>query len=585
MKKISYIIFLLSIAINAQYQFKLPEHFRTKRELPLIDFPTSVEAILTDFGAIPNDGKDDTEGILKSLEYARKLSLFGSNVKIIFPKGKYDLFSNKSNSNHLIELKNLKNVIIDGNGAEITIHDPLKGFLSIFKSNNIIVKNLFIDYDPLPFTQGKITAVNLEDKTFELKIDEGFPYLNHSMFQESKEVWGMLKDPKIPGKLKDGAPNLFASKQFEEIEKGLFKVKLNAINLLKAMEVGDSYVHLARFNGKSIFSTSFSKNITYLGVTSYSSPAGTYQAHNMEEWNVINCHIRLKPGRLHSANADSFHVNGGKFGPWIENGYFEGYSDDAVNLKYAKRSILKQLSSTEIVIKYTLEVNEVIKIFNPRDGELIGTYKVLEAKPDELPNVKITLDKPITTPLQVGEETNDDVAYVDSQSNESFVIRNNTFRNARRYGILIQATNGLIERNIFENLSQSAITIYNGVDWGEGFTANNIVINQNIFNNCGYDSAYLSDYDAATIKMSVKKLKNKVPNGKWYGVTTANWQALENITITNNTFSYNKKALSIESTVNAVIKSNMFIKNSKDLSKQSELIFENNNTNLIFENK
>jgi hypothetical protein len=582
MKKISFIIFLLSIAINAQYQFKLPEHFRTKRDLPLIDFPTSVDAILTDFGAIPNDGKDDTDAILKSIEYARKLSLFGSNVKIIFPKGKYDLFTNKNN-NHLIEVKNLKNVIIDGNGAEITIHDPLKGFLSIFKSNNIIVKNLFIDYDPLPFTQGKIMAINLEDKTFELKIDEGFPHLNHTMFQESNQVWGMLMDPKIPGKLKDGAPNLFPSKQFEEIEKGLFKVKINAINLLKAMEVGDSYVHIARFNGKSIFSTSFSKNITYLDVTSYASPAGTYQAHNMEEWNVINCKIKLKPGRLHSANADSFHVNGGKFGPWIENGYFEGYSDDAVNLKYAKRNILKQLSPTEIVIKHTLEVNEVIKIFNPRDGELIGTYKVLEAKPDGLPNVKITLDKPINIQLQVGEETNDDVAYVDSQSNESFVIRNNTFRNARRYGILIQATNGLIERNIFENLSQSAITIYNGVDWGEGFTANNIVINQNIFNNCGYDSAYLTDYDAATIKMSVKKLKNKVPNGKWYGVATANWQALENITITNNTFSYNKKAISIESTVNAIIKSNMFIKNSKDLSKESELIYQNNNTNLVFE--
>ncbi|NJN50300.1 MAG: hypothetical protein HC798_04000 [Polaribacter sp.] len=224
MRIVCFFICFLSISINAQYQFKLPEHFRTKRELPLIDFPTSVNAILTDFGAIPNDGKDDTEAILKALEYARKLTLFGSNVKIIFPKGKIDLFTN-NNKNHLIEIKNLKNVIIEGNDAEITIHDPLKGFLSIFKSNNIIVKNLYIDYDPLPFTQGKIMAIDLKDKTFQLKIDEGFPELSHTMFQESNQVWGMLMDPKIPGKLKDGAPNLFGSKNFEEIEKGFLKLK------------------------------------------------------------------------------------------------------------------------------------------------------------------------------------------------------------------------------------------------------------------------------------------------------------------------------------------------------------------------
>ena len=586
MKKLSFIVFLISFSVTAQYQFKLPEHFRSQRNLPLLDIPTTMDVAVSDFGAIPNDGKDDATAIFKAINFCKKVGQTGTGVRLIFQKGTYDLFSNKnSKAQHILQINNANNLIIEGNEAEIIVHDPLKGFLSIFKSNNVIVKNLFIDYDPLPFTQGKIVAIDVKQKTFDLQLDANFPSLNHEMFQEANRVWGMLMDPNIPGKLKDGAPNLFATKQFEEISPRLFKVKINAINLLKSMEVGDLYVHMARSNGKTIFGTSFSKNITYLGITSYSSPAGTYQAHNMEEWNVINCQIRLKEGRLHSANADSFHVNGGKFGPWIENGFFEGYSDDAVNLKHAKRNILEQKSPTEIVIKHELEVNDIIKIYNPRDGELIGTYKVVEAKPVGMPKVKITLDKPIDIELKVGEANNSDIAYVDTQSNESFVIRNNTFKNARRYGVLIQATNGLIERNIFENLSQSAITIYNGVDWGEGFMANNIVINQNIFNNCGYDSSYLSDYDAATIKISAKKLKNKEAKGKWFGVETANWQGIKNITITNNTFSYNKKALSIESTENTIIKSNMFVKNSRDLSNENEIIFKDNNTNLVFEQK
>lgn len=566
----------------AQYQFSQPEFFRNKRNLPIIDMPTKVDVNLSDFGGFPNDGKDDAEAITKALEFCKKVGITGSATKLIFKKGKYDLFTNNNNS-HLIELKNANNILIEGNGAEITIHDPLRGFLTIFKGNNIIVKDLFIDYDPLPFTQGKIVTVDLKNRFFELKIDEGFPSFKTEVFQKATQLWGMLMDPTIPGKLKDGAHNLFGAREFEEVSPNVFRIKINGIELLKQMEVGDSYVHIARSNGRAVFNTGSSKNITYLNITSYSSPAGTYAANNMEEWNVIGCQLRLKPGRLHSANADSFHVNGGKFGPWIENSLFEGYSDDAVNMKASKRHILEQVSSKELIINQPLEKEEVIRIFNPRQGELIGTFTIVDNKPLGNGKTRITLDKPLEHKLRVGNNKLDDVAYVDSQSNESFVIKNNTFRNARRYGILIQNSYGIIERNVFENLSQSAIVIDNGVDWGEGFIAHNIVINQNIFNNCGYDFPFLKDKHAATIILKVNKLKDLEAKTKWNGVATADWQGIENITITKNTFSYNKRALSIECSVNTLIKGNTYIRNSKDLSKESEIIYENNNANLVFE--
>jgi parallel beta-helix repeat protein len=196
----------------------------------------------------------------------------------------------------------------------------------------------------------------------------------------------------------------------------------------------------------------------------------------------------------------------------------------------------------------------------------------------------ITLAQPLNEKLQVGDDKKDDVVYIDTQSNESFVIRNNTFRNARRYGILLQNSYGIIERNLFENLSQSGITIYNGVDWGEGFIAHDIVINQNIFNNCGYDLAYLKQDNAAAIKTIVNKLKNLEVKGKWNGVEKSDWQGIENISITNNTFSYNRRALAIECTQNSVIQSNTFIRNSKDISDEHEIIMESNNSGLIFEN-
>lgn len=577
------LFFIFSSNTIAQYQFSLPDNFRKQRNLPLIDMPTSIDVKLSDFGAVPNDGKNDANAIIKALNFCKKVSLTGTGTKLIFKKGIYDLFTNK-NKSHLIELNNANNILIEGNGAEIIIHDPLKGFFSVFKSKNIIVKDLFIDYDPLPFTQGKVVAVDLKQRTFDFEIDEGFPSLNSEMFQKASSVWGMLMDPQIPGKLKDSAPNLYKAKSFKELSPNTFRIKINALFLLKHLAVGDLYVHIARSNGKTIFKSSSSKNVTYLNVTSYSSPAGSYSAFNMEEWNIIGCQVKMKTGRIHSANADCVHVNGGTFGPWIENSLFEGYSDDAINMKATKAHIVEQRSPTELVVKQTVKKGDAIRIFNPRKGILIGKFEVIENEFLGNAKMRITLNNPIGQKLEVGSTKKHDIAYLDTKSNESFVIRNNTFRNARRYGILLQNSFGIIERNVFENLSQSAISINNGVDWGEGFIAHNITINQNIFNNCGYDATYLKEYNAAAIRMRVTKLKDLEVTSKWNGVETADWQGLENIIITNNTFLYNRRAISIECTVNSAVKLNKFIRNSKDLSKDSEEILQKNNSNLIIEN-
>jgi hypothetical protein len=586
MKKTLLIVLLCLVwfSSNAQYNFKQPDFFRKQRELPLVDMITSVDVNVSDFGGIPDDGKNDTQAIMKALNFCKKVALTGANIKLIFKKGIYDLFSaEKDKKSHLIRLNSANNILIEGNGAEIIIHDPLKGFFAIFKSNNIIVKDLFIDYDPLPFTQGKIVNVDLKERFFDLKIDAGFPQLSDEMFQKANGVWGMVMDANIPGKLKDGAPNLYGTKDFEELSPNLFRLKLKGLNRLKYLEIGDPYVQIARTNGRTIFNTAASKNITYLNITSYTSPAGSYSANSMEEWNVIACKVKLKPGRIHSANADCFHINGGTFGPWIENSLFEGYSDDAINMKATRVPILEQKSSTELVVKQGVKKGDIIRIFNPREGILIGEFEVIENKFLGDRKMHITLKTAIEQTLDVGDTKLNDIAYLDTQSNESFVIRNNTFRNARRYGILLQNSYGIIERNLFENLSQSAISAYNGADWGEGFVAHHVKINQNIFNNCGYDATYLKEYNAATIRLKVNKLKNLEAKGKWNGVEVTEWQGLENFTITNNTFLYNKLALSIECSLNTVIKANKFIRNSKDLSKESEIIFKNNNTNLVFE--
>ena len=65
---------------------------------------------------------------------------------------------------------------IDGNGARLVVTKPVSA-IYLRNCSNVALKNFTIDYDPLPFTQGVITAVAPESKGFDFTIDEGYPDL------------------------------------------------------------------------------------------------------------------------------------------------------------------------------------------------------------------------------------------------------------------------------------------------------------------------------------------------------------------------------------------------------------------------
>ncbi|TLX75621.1 right-handed parallel beta-helix repeat-containing protein [Labilibacter sediminis] len=577
------VLAIVSPVVFGQYNFTQPDFFRKQRQLPLIELDTKKQIEMADFGAIPDDGEDDLKAFLTALKKAKSKASEYTAVEIVFEKGRYDLFA-KTSGTHAINFEDAQNIVINGNGAEVVIRNPECGFFKLMRCKNVIIKDLFIDYDPLPFTQGTIIALDTQNKTFDLKIDEGFPNLSESYFARAGQNWGMLMDKEVPGKLKSGVGHLYPNKGWKEIEEGVFRIQLPPSKLINDMEVGDIFVQIARNNGKTIFTSFNGENITYLNVTSYTSPAGSYAAFAQKEWNIIGCRIMLKEGRYHSANADCIHVSGSFFGPWVENCLFEGYSDDAVNLKSDKRYVLDKISHTELVLKGHVKSGEIIRFFNPREGMLLGQAMILKVKDIGSNKFQVSLSQAIEGITKTGADKRCDIAYLDTRACESFVFRNNTLRNARRYGMLLQSCYGIIENNIFENLSQCAISMNNGVDWGEGFVSHDMLIQNNRFINNGYDATYFKDYNAAAIRLRVTKLKNPEAKGKWCGVATAPWQGLQNIFILNNSFVYNKRAISIECSKDVFIKGNTFIHNSEDPVSEFENVFEQNNSNLNIEN-
>ena len=71
--------------------------------------------------------------------------------------------------------------------------------------------DIAVDYDPLPFTQGKILGADPVAGTFDFALEDGFPTLAGPYFAQAAEGsyngrWGMIFHP-AERMLKPGAPD------------------------------------------------------------------------------------------------------------------------------------------------------------------------------------------------------------------------------------------------------------------------------------------------------------------------------------------------------------------------------------------
>ena len=113
------------------------------------------EIKVADFGAKPNDNIDDTPSIISAIESCRNKK----NSKLVFEPGIYDVFGSKKdkqgNWDPSIAISGINNMTIEGNGSEFVGHNYSSMFHFV-NCNNIKILDLSVDWDPLPYTQGKV---------------------------------------------------------------------------------------------------------------------------------------------------------------------------------------------------------------------------------------------------------------------------------------------------------------------------------------------------------------------------------------------------------------------------------------------
>ena len=81
-----------------------------------------------------------------------------------------------------IDIQNTDNLTIDGNGSEFIGHDYSTMF-QFTGCRNIIITNLTVDWNPLPYTQGKVVEVDSNYIDIEVaapfSAKQGAPYRSH----------------------------------------------------------------------------------------------------------------------------------------------------------------------------------------------------------------------------------------------------------------------------------------------------------------------------------------------------------------------------------------------------------------------
>lgn len=194
-----------------------------------------------------------------AIDRAIELNKLGKSVEVVFPKGVY---RSRNLGKFFLRINGANGLVVNGNGSTVNLSDYDSSCFQIDGSRNVVVRDFIVDMpEQLPLTQGRVIAVNPENATVEIQLEEGFPTFDDNYFVKP-EGHAKLVDPKIDGRLKTGAATWFLIAKdtihklgdrhysFQiappsyPVDKGRVALPdVDPRSLVKSFEVGDRFVY------------------------------------------------------------------------------------------------------------------------------------------------------------------------------------------------------------------------------------------------------------------------------------------------------------------------------------------------------
>lgn len=431
----------------------------------------SFEINVSNFGAVPGDGKDDSKAILAAIEYAKANDIH----TVRFNAGIYEFkglpgweTSESEKRSCYITLHDVAGLELrgdtdkQGNPATFWVKDnDLKGgqpmILSVQKGSNITVRNIAVDMAPYYYSAGKVIAVEGDKVTIEVLaghpvVDGQKAYIMGLYDLEARKAKAvrLTWDENLPQWHLDG-------------DKSSRHMTMHFAALAQSCRVGDGvfwfqgnhYGAMINFSG---IDGLLLENVHILN--GHGFPITNNFCHDITYRNVT---IKPEGNRIATVCRDGLKLYCASGKVLMDRVHIEGcLGDDGQNIHGTWLAVTQKRSDRELLVEggpTPLTSGKDIVLLDDRFRPAWRSKIVKTVFEDK--HVVITFSD--TIPRWVHQKTP-----VEPQEwlPDSVHIVNSVYRSTGRFGVLLKASNTLIENTLFQN---NVAGIHIGGEWSWGY--------------------------------------------------------------------------------------------------------------------
>lgn len=435
--------------------------------------------------------------------------LAAGKKRIVIPPGRYRVQAERGG--HL-QFKNLSDVEIIANNVEMVCTSTVQAVL-FDQCANVTLRGLVVDYDPLPFTQGKIIAIAPDKSWIDFEVAEGYP---ENKLEERVQIY----DP-ATGELRRGDAGW--KEEIKDLGARRYRVEKDRYRfdpLHDTEQVGDILVTNHSFGAHGsphAVELRNSKGVLLEEITVFASPCFGFLEHDCDGTRYIRCKVdRRDPAddpvkralpRMRSLNADAYHSKDAIQGPAIIGckAYFQG--DDCVNINghyhYVSGST-GRLLRVAVMGKPRIKAGDPVEFLpnsGPRPPDAVAVKMELDPTPiteaEKTLIGKLGLDARIRTGLLTGKAEfytltlDREIVIPDgsavcnpTRTGNGFMVTDCDFGHNRSRAILIKASKGEVTGNRIIKSRMAAVLVSPEFWWMEAASSSDVVVKDNIIEGC-----------------------------------------------------------------------------------------------------
>jgi hypothetical protein len=447
-------------------------------------------------------------GVAFDLQGFVDAALAQGDKTITVPPGRYRV---TPRNRECLALQNLTDVSVVCDGVEMICTETTRA-LSIRNCAGVTVRGLSIDYDPLPFTQGRIVALSADKSVHEIELSDGYPAataattFKYEIFRPDTRTY------------RCGEYGIAA---LEKPDPKHLRITRRSSKATDPEQVGDIIaIGADAAPGGSMphaVEVAHSRGVRLEDISVYASNCFGFLEDTCDGTTYRRCMIdrrapeadpvpRAAP-RIRSLNADAFHSMYAVKGPAYIECAARFMGDDCINIcgdyhlvAASAGRVLRVLSKQREGINIATGDGVELLSYN---GQRLPDAKVVSLEPDtEVTNAerefiasqgmegaikdtlahartfRITLDREISLPLG-------SVLCSTSHTGNGFLVRGCNFGFNRSRGILVKGSDGVIEGNTLEGNVMAAIMVAPEWWWLEAGSSNHVQILDNTIRDCG----------------------------------------------------------------------------------------------------